>query len=47
MSLTGGFFVEEVDCIVLEMVGNGRRARDDGKDVFRLGMIRWGAVRPL
>jgi len=46
MSLTGGFFVEEVCCNALEM-GNGRRARDDGKEVFRLGMIRCAADRPL
>ena len=48
MSLTGGFFVEEVGCNAFEMVGNGRRARDDGKEVFRLGMIiRWVVDRPL
>lgn len=28
-----------------EMVGNGRRARDDGKDAFRRGMMRCVAVR--
>lgn len=49
MSLTGGFFVEEFDvgCNALEIAGNGRRARDDGKEGFRLGMIRCAANRPL
>jgi hypothetical protein len=47
MSLIGAFFVEEVGCIVFEMEGNGRRARDDWKEGFRLGMILWAAVRPL
>jgi hypothetical protein len=47
MSLTGAFFVEEVECNVFEMEGNGRRARDDWKEGFRLGMILCAALRPL
>jgi len=48
MSFTEGFRVmEEVVCIAWEMVGNGRRARDDGNEGFRLGIIRSVAVRPL
>jgi hypothetical protein len=38
---------EELGCSACEMVGNGRRARDDGKEAFRRGIIRWVAVRPL
>jgi hypothetical protein len=45
MSLTVGFCVE--GCIVCEMVGNGRRARDGMKEGFRLGTIRCAAVRLL
>lgn len=29
------------------MVGNGRRARDEGKETFRAGVILCVAVRPL
>lgn len=47
MSFTGGLFVEEVGCIVLEMEGKGRSAREDGNEVFRLGTIRCAAVRPV
>jgi len=31
----------DVDCMMWEIVGNGRSAREEGKDVFRFGTMRF------
>jgi len=49
MSFTGGLADGDdcleafVGCTRCEMVGNGRRARDEGNDGLRLGTMRWVA----
>ena len=49
MSFTG-FFADDIPafdgCTRCEMVGNGRRARDEGKDVLRFGITRWAGGTP-
>lgn len=40
MSFTGDLPEAELGCRAWEIVGNGRSARDDGNEVFRLGIIR-------
>lgn len=48
MILTGGFFLEEESgCSACEIVANGRRARDDGNEAFRRGIIRGVVILPL
>lgn len=48
MILTEGFLLEEESgCSACEIVGNGRRARDGGKEAFRRGIIRGVAILPL
>jgi hypothetical protein len=37
----GGFVDGDVACIMWEIVGNGRSAREEGKDVFRFGIMRF------